>query len=574
MRFLLAVFLLTTSSFCSLAQTVYPQNYFRSPIDTIMLLSAPFGQLRDNHFHSGLDIRTFEKEGLPVKAVADGWISRIKISAWGYGNAIYIDHPNGYTSVYAHLQRYNDSITEFVKEEQYRNESFEVEIFPRKNQLPIKRGDLIAYTGNSGGSTGPHLHFELRNTKTEYPINPLLFNMPVTDTLSPFFKTIAIYNLMPNRPYLIFQKNLPAKKFTTDTNFYEVSDIITLPQGLIGIGTEVYDYITDIDREQNIYTVKMAIDSIPYFRMDIESFSFFDTKYINTHIDFERLQKDRIRIQKCFIDDGNLIELYKNYPGKGKFWLGDTLVHRVQVLAKDVAGKASLLTFFIKGDSAERLSSGYFSPCSYERFAPEKDNTFEFREVRMDVPKGALYDTLDFCYKSEPGNKRTLSKIYSLGDPYSPLSSNVAVSIKPNVKDSFLLSKMIIGKVSDKGYVSYIGGKVVNGWIWSPSRTFGDFALAADTVAPRLKFLYLRNDTLCQDTLALQIQIDDNLSGIESYRLTMDGKWVLCKYDPKNSMLIYEFDKKTPRNRKLNFELIVTDKKKNKSILSKQIFIQ
>ncbi|MCC6684975.1 MAG: M23 family metallopeptidase [Bacteroidia bacterium] len=539
-----------------------------------MLLSAPFGQLRDNHFHSGLDIRTFEKEGLPVKAVADGWISRIKISAWGYGNAIYIDHPNGYTSVYAHLQRYNDSITEFVKEEQYRNESFEVEVFPRKNQLPIKRGDLIAFSGNSGGSTGPHLHFELRNTKTEYPINPLLFNMPVTDTLSPFFKTIAIYNLMPNRPYLIFQKNLPVKKFTTDTNFFEVPDIITLPQGLIGIGTEVYDYITDIDREQNIYTVKMAIDSIPYFRMDIESFSFFDTRYINTHIDFERLQKDRIRIQKCFIDDGNLIELYRNYPGKGKFWLGDTLIHRVQVLAKDVAGKASLLTFFIKGDSSERLSSGYFSPCSYERFAPEKDNTFEFKEVRMDIPKGALYDTLDFCYKSEPGNKRTLSKVYSLGDPYSPLSSNVAVSIKPNVKDSFLLSKMIIGKVSDKGYVSYIGGKVVNGWIWSPSRTFGDFALVADTVAPRLKFLYLRNDTLCMDTVALQIQIDDNLSGIESYRLIMDGKWVLCKYDPKNSLLIYEFDKKTPRNQKLNFELIVTDKKKNKSTLSKQIFIQ
>ncbi len=557
-----------------MAQTVYPQNYFRSPIDTIMLLSAPFGQLRDNHFHSGLDIRTFEKEGLPVKAVADGWISRIKISAWGYGNAIYIDHANGYTSVYAHLQRYTDSITEFVKEEQYRNESFEIEIFPRKNQLPIKRGDLIAYSGNSGGSTGPHLHFELRNTKSEYPINPLLFNMPITDTLAPFFKTIAIYNLMPNRPYLIFQKNLPVKKFTTDTNFFEIPEIITLPQGLIGIGTEVYDYITDIDREQNIYSIKLDIDSIPYFRMDIESFSFFDTKYINTHIDFERLQKDRIRIQKCFIDDGNMIELYKNYPGKGKFWLGDTLIHRVQVLAKDVAGKASILTFFIKGDSSQRLSSGYFSTCSYERFAPERDNSFEFREVRMDVPKGALYDTLDFCYKSEAGNKRTLSKIYSLGDPYSPLSSNVTISIKPNEKDTFLLNKMIIGKVSDKGYLSYIGGKVVNGWIWSPSRTFGDFALAADTVAPRLKFLYLRNDTLCIDTQELKIQVDDNLSGIESYRLTMEGKWVLCKYDPKNSLLIYEFDKKTPRNRKLNFELTVTDKKKNKSTLSKQIFIQ
>jgi len=398
-------------------QVVYPQDYFRSPMDTVLLLSAPFGQLRDNHFHSGIDIRTFDKEGLPVYAVAGGWVSRIKISAFGYGKAIYIDPPNGYTSVSAHLSRPNDSIATYTKHEQYRKESFEVDLFPKKNALPVKKGEIIAYSGNSGGSTGPHLHFEIRHTKTEYPINPLLFNLPVQDTTAPFFKSFTVYNLMPNRPVPILQQRLFSGKLMPTPAGYRFADTIDLPTGVIGFGVEAYDYITDKEREQNVYTLRLQIDSVPCFRMDIESFAFADTKYINAHIDYERFTKDRTRIQKCFIDDGNRISIYKQLPSAGKYLLADTLTHLVRFTARDAAGKSVDLELLIRGKKNDYLTAFYLPECSYDKFIPHRDNIFQMYGMRIEVPRGALYDTMDFCIKTLPENKKTLSRSYALGDP-------------------------------------------------------------------------------------------------------------------------------------------------------------
>lgn len=557
----------------AVAQHAYPQDYFRSPLDTTLLLSAPFGQLRDNHFHSGIDIRTFEKEGLPVYAVADGWVARIKISPFGYGKAIYIDHPNGYTSVYAHLSRLNDSIGGYTKREQYRKESFDVELFPRKNQLPVKKGDLIAYTGNSGGSTGPHLHFELRNTKTEYPINPLLFNLPVLDTDAPFFKSFTIYNVMPNRPLPILQQKLFPAKTQKIPEGYRFTDTIDLPTGIIGFGVEAFDFITDKEREQNVYTLRMQIDSVHFFRMDMEAFAFSDTKYINAHIDYERLIKERIRVQKCFIDDGNRVDIYQPLPAKGKYWLRDSLTHTVKFMAKDASGKSVELHLLIRGKANDQLSAYYLPECSYDRFVPTRDNVFQMYGVRIEVPKGALYDTMDFCIKTLPGNKRTASKIFKLGDSYTPLHSNVHISIKPDKKDTALFDKMIVGRAFDKGGVGAVGGGYNRGWISASSRVFGDFAILVDTVAPRATFKNISRDSICTDTSALKIVITDNLSGISEYSLRINGKWVLAEYDAKNDLLMYEYDTNTPRRTKLNVELIVIDRKDNFTRITKELYL-
>lgn len=556
------------------AQVAYPQDYFRSPMDTTLLLSAPFGQLRDNHFHSGIDIRTFEKEGLPVYAVADGWVSRIKISAFGYGKAIYIDHPNGYTSVYAHLLRLHDSIATFTKKEHYRKESFEIDVFPKKNTLPVKKGDIIAFTGNSGGSTGPHLHFEIRNTKTEYPINPLLFNLPVRDTAAPVFKSFTIYNVMPNRPVPVLQQKLFSGKLLNIVNGYRFADTIDIPTGVIGFGVEVFDYITDKEREQNVYTLRLQVDSIPYFRMDIESFAFSDTKYINAHIDYERFMKDRTRIQKCFIDDGNRISIYKNLPSKGKFLLADTLTHLVRFTAKDASGKSVDLELLVRGKNNDYLSAFYLPECSYDKFLPHRDNVFQMYGMRIDVPKGALYDTMDFCIKTLPANKKTLSKVYRLGDSYTPLHNNITVSIKPEKQDTALFNKMIVGRAFDKGGVGAVGGGYNHGWVSATSRVFGDFAILVDTVPPRATFKGIIRDSICTDTSAIRVIISDNLSGIAEYRMTVNGKWVLADYDAKNDLLSYEFDANTPRKQKLNVELIVIDRKDNITHLKKQIYIR
>jgi hypothetical protein len=571
---LLCVFIFSTVLGAASGQVAYPQDYFRSPMDTTLLLSAPFGQLRDNHFHSGIDIRTFEKEGLPVYAVADGWVSRIKISAFGYGKAIYIDHPNGYTSVYAHLSKLNDSIGAYTKHEQYRKETFEVDLFPKKNLLPVKKGEIIAFTGNSGGSTGPHLHFEIRHTKTEYPINPLLFNLPVPDTAAPFFKSFTVYNLMPNRPVPILQQRLFSGKLLSTPNGYRFADTLDLPAGVIGFGVEAFDYISDKEREQNVYTLKLQIDSVPYFRMDIESFAFSDTKYINAHIDYERFMKDRTRIQKCFIDDGNRISIYKNLPSKGRYMLADTLTHLVRFTAKDAHGKYVDLELLIRGKSNDYLTAFYLPECSYDKFIPHRDNIFQMYGMRIEVPRGALYDTMDFCIKTLPASKKTLSRIYALGDPGTPLHSNMSVSIKPDKKDTALFDKMIIGRAFDKGGVGAVGGGYNRGWVTATSRVFGDFAILVDTIPPKATLKGISRDSICTDTTALRIIISDNLSGIAEYRLTINGKWVLADYDAKNDLLTYEFDATTSRRQKLIAELIVIDRKDNITHLKKDIYIR
>jgi len=176
----------------SLAQSNIPKDYFGKPLDIPLILSGSFGELRSNHFHSGLDIKTQQRTGLPVYAPADGYVSRIKVGHYGYGKALYIKHPNGYSTVYAHLERYAGKIQDYVKKQQYRKESYEIELFPKADLLPVYKGDLIGYSGNTGSSGGPHLHFEIRDASSR-PMNPMLFGLDVPDTRRPLLNSVMVY---------------------------------------------------------------------------------------------------------------------------------------------------------------------------------------------------------------------------------------------------------------------------------------------------------------------------------------------------------------------------------------------
>jgi hypothetical protein len=547
----------------------YPQNYFIAPMDTPLYLSAPFGSLRDNHFHSGFDVRTYEKEGLPIYAVADGYISRIKVSAVGYGKAVYIDHPNGYTSVYGHLQKYNGALVDYVKKYQYEKETFEFDHFPGRDRLKVYKGDIIGWSGNSGTSTGPHLHFEIRDTKSEEPINPQLFNIPAVDEFPPRIKRIAVYDV--NKLSANIQQNLliqANKLIATDTGFIYTDTILT-PKGKIGFGIEAVDYLTNATKEYSIYCSDFYFDHQKLFSFKLDRINFDVTKHINAHIDYNMYKKEGYRIQKCFLNNGNLIQVYPYMRNKGYVYLNDSSVHLTKFCIGDISGKTYTLYAYIKG-SDQFVSSP--QTCNQKIFIPTKENSFSDSTCKVHIPARALYDTLSFCYEVKPSKQKLLlSNIYQIHFATVPLQKNITLSIKSDTNDK---KYQLLAYINPDGSMRSAGGDYKNGWVSANVSQLGSYAITTDSVAPVIKFLNLNKNNECTDTTKLLIKITDNFSGINTYKILLNNKWVLGDYDAKNSLLTYEFDEQTIFNQKLTFTIIVSDKKNNTTTVSKDIILK
>ena len=286
-------------SFSSFAQNNYPLDYFRSPLDIPLRLAGTFGELRNNHFHAGIDIKTNRRIGLPVYATADGYVSRIKVAIWGYGKVIYINHPNGYTTVYAHLNKFGDEIQEYVKNIQYKKESYETgNIFPKKDQFMVTKGQIIGYSGRTGGFVAPHLHYEIRNTKTEKIINPLLFGIKIKDSIAPKIKKLIAYPIGLNSKINRSLKNQSLSIKKDSLNNYTANRLSA--SGKIGFGINVYDLLGKELNKNGIYSLEMKINGKRKYYHDVETFSFSESKFINLLIDYEYFSKYKSRIQKTF----------------------------------------------------------------------------------------------------------------------------------------------------------------------------------------------------------------------------------------------------------------------------------
>jgi hypothetical protein len=555
------------------AQQYYPTNYFQSPMDTPLYLSAPFGSLRENHFHSGMDIRTYEKEGLPIYAVADGFVSRIKVSPIGYGKAIYIDHSNGYTSVYGHLQKYEGEIATYIKKYQYEKESFDFDHFPGK-ALPVKKGQIIGWSGNSGGSTGPHLHFEIRNTKSEEPLNPQLFGIKGVDQYPPFIKKIISYSLNDNRPFVLNDITINAKKLIQRDSLWYYRDTLEIAKGIVGFGIEAYDYLTNTSSEYSLYGMDLYIDDQQYFGYRLDRIDFENSRCINAHIDYEIYKRDKVRFQKCFIDDGNKIKIYNFIRNKGKYSLIDDNLHKVTISVCDIDGRTASLSFYIKGFTDDILKKQNISSCKSATFYPKKDNLFKAKDLILEIPAKALYDTLDFCYELKGKEKNTLSSTHKIHDQYTPLHKSFTLSIKPEIYPDKLQDKLLLAYYVTDGNIRSAGGEFNNGYVTTRSTNFGNYFVSIDTIAPTIKPLNISKDGSINDTISIQFKIEDNLSGISTYKGTINGKWVLMEYDAKNDLLLYEFDENTPRDNKFSFVLTITDKKNNVTTFNKELNIR
>jgi len=541
------------------SENKYPLVDFRPPLDiTPPALAGSFGELRANHFHSGADFRTNQRQGYPVYAVADGYIARIRIQNTGFGNALYINHPNGYTSVYGHLQRYNAKLSSVAKALQYQKNSFEIDEFPAAEQIPVHKGDIIAYSGNTGSSGGPHLHFEIRDTKTEATINPQLFGIEVPDHVKPVISALYVYKLN-NQPFSehISKQRIP---LIGADGTYRINTPLNL-SGNVGFGIVTTDRHSGASGLNGVYSITLEVDGSPVYTSALERFKFENSKAINSHIDYPAYLDSRISIQKSFVDPGNPLGIYSNLVNRGRIDFNDGQVHELKYIVTDVKGNTSILLFRVQ---AGQQTSATIAPAVKGILFPYNQvNELHTDSVKIILPMGTLYNDLDFQYKAGKETVvRGYSPIHQVHNRYTPLHTGFELWIKPSKDLGDLASKAVI--VSTGGASQ--GGQYVDGFVKAYPRNFGSFYISVDTIPPVISALNITEGKNMGQLGKMSFKIRDNLSGIKSFNGYIDGKWVLMEFDQKTATLWHSFDSSTtPGKHKL--ELTVVDMKDNSKTL-------
>lgn len=517
----------------------FAQEY-RSPLDIPLLLSANFGELRNNHFHAGIDIKTGGVEGKPVYSIADGYISRIGVSPSGYGLALYIDHPNGQTSVYGHLSSYNVRISEYVKQEQYKQENFRIDVKLTPYQIPVKKGDLVAYSGNTGGSGGPHLHFEIRDTKSEITLDPLAYYKKfIADNKAPEIKGIAVYPV-PGRG-VVNGAALPLHQSVTQL---KAGGHSALKQpvnawGLIGLGIKAYDRM---DATSNIYgvrIVKLSVDNKQVFRSEVAAFPFDQSRMINTFTEFADWRLNKSFYMQSFIEPGNKLPFYSS-TNSGYININEERPYQISYELEDIYGNKSVYNFTVTGKQQNIITP---SACN-QVLTCDKDNKYHTNQFSLSIAKGNLYN--DVCFTlSEAPSTEYFSNIYTVNKTPVPLDKSGEVTIK--LSSDPLSNKKQYGLVQLTGNrASWIGGTYRSGSIVASIRELGiRLAVSSDTEAPkitRIESSTSKKRKVIVPKDEIRIRLSDNLSGIASFRGTIDGKFALFTHDMKSPIYTYRAD--------------------------------
>ncbi len=364
-------------------------------------LSANFGELRTDHFHSGLDIKTQGVIRKEVVAAADGYVYRISVSPGGFGKALYIKHPSGYSTVYGHLDKFIPEIEEYVVSRQYEEQSFMVTLWPPKERFRFNQGDLIAYSGNSGSSSGPHLHYEIRKTDEEIPVNPLQFEFGIEDNIKPVIEKLAIYPI--GNTTLINNQNKALKINVSGSNGrYSIPSVIAV-SGAAGFGIKSYDQMNGSNRS-SVYSIDLVIDSQEVFNYRMDSFSFNESRYVNSHIDYEAFIKDNIRIERAFILPNDKLGAYSKAVNRGVFNFNDDSKHHIELIVTDIYKNQSSLDFFVKSSASVQPQTTQTGGKDYILMPHNRNNKYISKEVTVNIPSGTLYDTLFFVFKKVKGN--------------------------------------------------------------------------------------------------------------------------------------------------------------------------
>jgi hypothetical protein len=532
----------------------YPKNYFRYPLDLLPSTAGAFGELRPNHFHAGLDFRTNQRDGYPVHAAADGYVSRLKVQFGGFGNAVYLSHPNGYTTVYGHLQSFSPELEQLIRAYQLQTKCDIVDFNLLPLQVPVSKGQVIATSGHSGAVAGPHVHFEIRDTQTEQTINPQLFGLTVTDHIPPHLGTACVYSFNGG-PFSEKTQRELLPVAGANGKYHLVKPHVITVNGDTGFGITADDINNTSPDHNGVYQIELKIDGKTIFTYAAERFAFDQTHAINAFIDYpEFLRTDRF-IQKCFIPPGSKITLYPQSVNRGIVSFNDDSVHEVQYVVKDITGNTSTLTLKVKSGSKQQHIA--YKPVG-TLFRYDQLNTFNNDKVHISIPPGNLYDDMDFTFSTLPEKPGAYSATYQIGDRFSPINDTYDLWIKPDSNIGKYAGKAVIVNTSG----NYVGGNYDAGYIKAQAKGFGYFYVKLDTVPPKITPINIVNGANLAAKQVIYLRIGDNLSGVKTYYGYIDGKWVLMKWDFKTKILSYTFDNSVLPG-KHTFQLDVTDQKDN-----------
>ena len=552
MRFkFLVVFLLVVNVLGAQNKPKYP--VYPNPVKIPIYLSATFGELRNNAFHAGVDIKTGGEIGKKVYAVADGYVSRIGVSPFGYGNVVYVTHNDGFMSVYAHLESFNDKIGKYVRKKQFESKSFAQNLFLEKGDIPVKVGDFLGLSGNSGGSGGPHLHYELRDAN-QRPMNPCLFGFKINDSQKPKINGIALY-----------PKELSSVNGSDSEMFFEVVENngkYTVKDGEIKVNGTVYFGISAYDQadgsanKNGVYSIELFADNRLIFNILFDKYSYDETRYINSLIDYKKFINDKIRYVRTEIDEYNFLDLYGEKYGSITMKKGDRA--EMKFVVKDHYNNTSTLKFTLIGDEPLTEYSDNQYSRSYYRVDGNDEVMVGLDGFTAEIPKKAFYK-FEYVLARQLDTIENIASdfAYVFGSEDIPVQKNIVLKIRPCEKYASS-DKLYMISVSKDGKFAPLGGKMTDGMVCSKTRSFGTFALAVDTIKPEVNPLNFNDNSKIVNTKRLRIKIKDSESGIDKYDIYLNGKWVIGAYDAKNDLLFYDVDEYLKKG-KNKMEVVVTD---------------
>ena len=529
-------------AFC--VTTTQAQSTFIFPLKGKIALNGNYGEVRPNHFHAGIDFKTHYVNHLPIYAVADGYVSRIKISTTGYGKVLYVTHPNGLVSVYGHEYVFADKIKQYVENAQEIAEVFEIELFPKPNELLVKQGDVIGYTGNTGSSEGPHLHFEIRDKKTEAPLNPLRF-LKIEDEVAPKIQRVALYSF-----YKLEKLLIPSKKI----------DTLMLPQAT-GFGVECFDYEQTQGNKNNIYKAEIYVDGKLYYQHIIDSIPFDLARYVNTYADYDLKKQQHITIQKLFKEKNNDLPIYKIINNNGFIFFKDEAYHSVKLIVYDFYNQKDEVVFVVKmvPSIAKKESLGDLNNC----LEPFKSSAADYN---LELPAKSLYEDAKLVVSYQNNILSFTAERYDI-----PFQNNCSISLKIPTSLVKYGNKLCIADIT-KGTKSYIDGNFENGFVKANIKTLGKYKVDADTVAPQITLQSQKKSPYKIGNI-VSFKVSDSYSGISVFKLHLNGKWHLAEYERKTNMIFFTIDEKVNKG-SIILNLQVSDKKNNQTNFQTTLLIE